>query len=639
MMEYDLSRIDYTLCGITYPDTLKILPSTGEKRQQKFAIGDKNGILQCLSIRDEEPCIHFKTLPGKPITCVHLALSSGMNTDKIFAASGNEVKGYTRKGKLFCAIETSVSETITSMCVIGNDIIICSGRSISYYKDLREMNSYMCEDRVLDVAAFTAPNSTRVRLLLLIANKGAIVVESGHLVTRMFVRSGPSRLAVPLTSRSTEICAYYGAADGSIGFLTYNEPDLKSQCLVDGHELGPVTCLGWFTNHLGSHLSVGRHDGSIQLYLINVDNVDDVPRLKFTYFCGEPVTSVNGGCIGGEEYELLVATFSGRIFGLRSRNLLESAGVNSIPADALVSRRAKLEHEVARLEKQTANERDKYQKSTRSLQSGVSVPPLLDVEYELTGTTKKGWLEARFISAVPLDMLFIYCSNQMEVHTDNVAVLNICPPQDEHSSDLLATVRCQSGTKRLWIRLRPLHEAVVTGSTKVLVYLLPAGAPRVARKLTFQFPVLPYYTQHEGGKLDEKRSWCELKVTGKFSVAEVTSWLSEALTGNLPRPSNNVYVARSHTLLRTVIICRYQRSLATFKTDDISAIAVFKDLITSCTTRKGFSVDISTDIPKDCCLSSLMNIKETIKSEYKIKQENCLRQAIRYTGEMVQRLV
>lgn len=34
-MDYDLGRIDYTLCGITYPDALKILPATEQKMQQK----------------------------------------------------------------------------------------------------------------------------------------------------------------------------------------------------------------------------------------------------------------------------------------------------------------------------------------------------------------------------------------------------------------------------------------------------------------------------------------------------------------------------------------------------------------------------------------------------------------------------
>lgn len=44
----------------------------------QFAIGDKNGVLQCISIKDEEPVVNFKTLPGKPITSLQLASSIGL---------------------------------------------------------------------------------------------------------------------------------------------------------------------------------------------------------------------------------------------------------------------------------------------------------------------------------------------------------------------------------------------------------------------------------------------------------------------------------------------------------------------------------------------------------------------------------
>lgn len=54
------------------------------------------------------------------------------------------------------------------------------------------------------------------------------------------------------------------------------------------------------------------------------------------------------------------------------------------------------------------------------------------------------------------------------------------------------------------------------------------------------------------------RSWCQVRVSGSFSVAEMTSWLTEALPGDLPRPSSNVVFARSHTLLKTILVCQYQ---------------------------------------------------------------------------------
>lgn len=58
---------------------------------------------------------------------------------------------------------------------------------------------------------------------------------------------------------------------------------LTSKCLMEGRGLGTVICMGWFFNNAGSHLAVGRHDGSIQLYIVDMENLTEKPRLKFTY--------------------------------------------------------------------------------------------------------------------------------------------------------------------------------------------------------------------------------------------------------------------------------------------------------------------------------------------------------------------
>ncbi|XP_028163089.1 Bardet-Biedl syndrome 7 protein homolog isoform X3 [Ostrinia furnacalis] len=635
-MDYDLSRVDYTICGITYPDTLKILPAPGPRTQQKFVIGDKNGVLQCLSIKDEEPIVQFKTLPGKPITSVQLASTYGTPSDKIFAASGNEVKGYTKKGKVFLTIETSVSETITSMiflfrCVVGGDLILCSGRTVTCYRDLRELHSYICEDRVLDIAAFAAPNSTRIRLLALVANKGAILLENGKLITHAAISSGPSRLAIPPSLHTSDIYAYYGAADGCIGLIVYEDSVLTNKCLMEGRGLGSVVCIGWFFGSGGTHLAVGRHDGSIQLYLIDMENFSEKPRLKFTYFCGEPVTSVTGGCIGtAEEPELIATTFSGRIFALRSRRQVSGASLNNLSLDALTARRSKLETEVARLEKQTANEREKYQRSTRSLQAGISAPPLLDIQCELSGATGDGWQEARITSAVPLDMLFIYCKRKLDMQTDSAAVLSVCSSQGKNQ-DLLATVRCQAGTRRLWVKIRLTLDPATraSDSVRVLIYALPAGAPRVARLIHLRLPILPYYSQHEHPELDnETRSWCQVRVSGSFSVAEITSWLNEALPGDLPRPSSNVVFARSHALLKTILVCQYQRGNAVFKSDNITTIAILRDMMSNCSVDKSIRVEISCDIPVDSCLKAFIRIQDYYEEEYKKYQDLALKKAL-----------
>ncbi|GBP63206.1 Bardet-Biedl syndrome 7 protein [Eumeta japonica] len=345
-MDYDLTRVDYLLCGVTYPDTLKTIPTSGLKTRQKFTIGDKNGILQCLSIKDEEPYVHFKTLPGKPL---QQGIDSFQFTDaqaeKIFAAAGNEIKGYTRKGKVFLTLETTLSETITSMFVLGGDLILGSGRTVTHYRELREMHSYTCDDRVLDLVAFLIPNGTRFRILVLTANKGIILLENGQILSRISIAGGPTRIILPPIQHNTY--TLYGAADGSLGIINQDGSELSFTCLMEGHDLGAVVCAGWWLSNVGTHLAIGRHDGSIQLYLIDLENLMGKPRLKFTYFCGEPVTSVCGGFVGTEEGELLVATFSGRVFTLRSQRSMPisagPAGVTVTPPDALAARRTKLD--------------------------------------------------------------------------------------------------------------------------------------------------------------------------------------------------------------------------------------------------------------------------------------------------------
>ncbi|XP_041973439.1 Bardet-Biedl syndrome 7 protein-like isoform X2 [Aricia agestis] len=516
------------------------------------------------------------------------------------------------------------------MCVLGSDLILCSGRTVTFYRDLREIYSYVCEDRVLDIAAFGTPNTNRVRLLVLIANKGAMILENGQQQKRTYVSSGPTRISTPPTLHTSELCAFYGAADGSIGLIFYEESQLKSTCLVEGRGLGSVMCIGWFISNVGTHLAVGRHDGSIQLYLLNNDNFHEKPQLKYTYFCGEPVTSVSGGCISSNEPEVLASTFSGRIFALRSRRFAPTSGMGNISQEALALRRSKLETEVARLEKQTANEREKYQRNTRSFSAGVSAPPLLDLQYELSGATQDSWQELKLISAVPLDVLFIYCMNKLDIQTDSAAVLSICPPQKK-AEDLLATIRCQAGTKRLWLRIRIqiLNNAVVTEGSKVFIYVLPAGVPRVARLIKLYLPILPHYFKHEVTEEENKRGpWCELRVTGSFSVAEMTSWLSELLPRELPRPTASVAFARSHSLLDTILICKYQRGEAVFKSDDISAICIIKDVISNNAVKKGKRVEICCDTPKLCCLNAFQRIQEKFVVEHKKKMEFELKKAL-----------
>lgn len=59
--------------------------------------------------------VAFKTLPGTPISKLQLGGLDGPSQEKIFVASGAEVRGYTKKGKQFLGFDTNLTESIQSM--------------------------------------------------------------------------------------------------------------------------------------------------------------------------------------------------------------------------------------------------------------------------------------------------------------------------------------------------------------------------------------------------------------------------------------------------------------------------------------------------------------------------------------------
>lgn len=72
--------------------------------------------------------IAFKTLPGAPISKLQLGGLDGPSQEKMFIASGAEVRGYTKKGKQFLGFDTNLTESIQSMYV--NPVLELRGLTI-----------------------------------------------------------------------------------------------------------------------------------------------------------------------------------------------------------------------------------------------------------------------------------------------------------------------------------------------------------------------------------------------------------------------------------------------------------------------------------------------------------------------------
>lgn len=164
-MELELNRVDYCLVGIALQNAIKLLPAKKAKEQQKFVVGDQEGVVQLLSAKRDEVNVHFKTVPGSKITSVQLGGSIGSVSDRVFVANENQIIGYNKKGKVFLTFDTNLTEPIKSLFVTGNDLIVCGNHVYTHYKDCKESGSYLCGDTIVDCNVL-CPNNVSYQLVI-----------------------------------------------------------------------------------------------------------------------------------------------------------------------------------------------------------------------------------------------------------------------------------------------------------------------------------------------------------------------------------------------------------------------------------------------------------------------------------------
>ncbi|XP_068907329.1 Bardet-Biedl syndrome 7 protein homolog isoform X1 [Tenebrio molitor] len=618
-MELELSRIDYTLVGITSTNCLKLLPPSVSKEPQKVAVADNDGILQIFSIKKEDIQLHFKTLPGPKISSLQLGGAIGSPTDKIFVAAENEVKGYTKKGKLFLTFDSGMTETVTSMFVLGNDLFLCGKHIYNHYRDCKDVGSYLCGDRIVDVIAFYA-DKTR-RLMSLIACEGRMIraLEHARVTLSMEVESAPTLLHI-LEEDSTKTILF-GTVDGRVGILDVEKYQSTTPVLVqisywfvsarqhgfdrwliDGSNASTISCLDAYdmTGNGTKNLIVGRQDGTIEAYIINVADKMDASILIYSHNCNESVSSLQCGVVGTQGFdEILVVTYTGRVFGLTTEAVDKNVGGDSTVGNYIFSQEtstkiSRLKGDIEDLQVKVGKEREKYQSSTQSFFEELSAIPLLSIKdsfvlsketatYILTMEVPTAIDNILLQSNVPVDLLDV---------EKNSAVVSYSDSDRTVGNFLLATYRCQINTNRLEIKIRTIE-----GQHGVLqAYVTPLVQPKCSRLQ--QYEIKPLSLHYRIYKFDESRIFNTLTIKGTFSLAEIHTWLSQCLpeVPEKPQISENTELYFESTLLGTILQGTYQKGEAFFKSDNVSTISILKEFLTKEATKKKIKIEISSSI-------------------------------------------
>ncbi|XP_060601022.1 Bardet-Biedl syndrome 7 protein homolog isoform X2 [Ruditapes philippinarum] len=597
MMEINLTRVDYTQVGVTSPKSLSLLPVSG--KTQKIAVADHKGVLQVFGLKKGEVQSVFKTQPGHKISRLELGGPVDGVRERIFVASGPEVKGYTKKGKNFLSFDTNMSESIESMYVEGSDLFCCGKFMYNHYRDCKDTNFFLSGDEVSDVICLPTNVVQDITPILACQDRVLRVLQENELLYEVEVPGPPVTMSLYGNDGGedgTEIL--FGTADGRVGLVHIgrDQPNHRWE-LPNDKRNGGVLCIDNYdiTADGVLDLILGRDDGLVEVY--SYDDSDE-PIHRHTHTCSESITSVQGGIVASGGYdEIVCSTYAGWILGLTTEIKQKKAGpgaaiLTAEGRDKIVGLRTDLEE----LQQKVMSEREKYQQTAQSNTAISAVPSFHindkfvlnreDASYTLSLELQMPIDNVLLQSDVPIDLLDV---------EKNSAVVSYSACHPEEGNFLLATYRCQANTTRLELKIRSIEGQYGT----IQAYVTPRVQPKTCK--VKQYQIKPLSLHQRTHVFDDNRPHNTLKLTGQFSQAEMHSWVCFCLP-ELPEktpPGDKVQFHFISTFLDTQLECLYSKGLATFRSDNISTISILKDVLTKEATKKKVRLDITYDVNED----------------------------------------
>ncbi|XP_073994440.1 BBSome complex member BBS7-like isoform X3 [Rhodnius prolixus] len=638
-MLLELTRVDYTLIGLTQPRCMKLLPNAGLKSIQKVAAGGIDGVLQVFSFKKGEIQMIFKTLPSEKISSLELGGPLGGLQDKIFVSTKNEVRGYTKKGKVFLGFDTNLTESINSMHVSGSDLLVAGTHVYNHFKDCNDMNSYLSSDTINDVIALSVDKTGRLTAILACEDRMLRVIDKSTLSFSAPLSSPPTTIALLNNDGGdTGDKVVYATQDGQLGLIHVTRSKYNWKWIIPNNKgREGARTLAWhdITKDGTQNLIVGRDDGSIQIYGEPLERISDMDPLieRYNFVCNESITSVQGGCVGNAAFDEVIATsYTGWLFGLTTEVLEKQVSLDTSnsnvkiklsPEDKLKIDR--LKNEIEGIERTVVKERARYQLATQEDSVGISVIPYLNISDKMTLIKDESLFQLTIEMETAIDNILLQSDVPIKLLDveKNSAVVSLSGCEPNSGNKVVATYRCQVNTTKVSLIIE-----LGTESGTLVVYVTPHAQPKACHVRTYILKHLGHYFRTHN--FDNARSISTLILKGSFSMAEIHNWIAKCLP-EVPEKipiSDTVTYHYMSSFIETILFCTYTRGEAVFKSDNITTISSLKDCLTRQATMKKIHLDISFDfilnLFNDWCRFKNINRKlNLIKLKEKLSDRLC----------------
>uniref|UniRef100_H2Y5K3 Bardet-Biedl syndrome 7 protein homolog n=1 Tax=Ciona savignyi TaxID=51511 RepID=H2Y5K3_CIOSA len=592
--------------AVTDKKCMTILPNNDKRRvTQKVVVGDKNGVLQCFGIKKRDVNSIFKLLPGPPISSIQLGGALGTPQDKIFVASGSDIRGYSRKGKKFLDFNSNLTEAVANLWISGSDLIVGGQYVFNHFSDCVDQGYYLASDKINDIMCFPVNRKEGDGLTTVLACNDHVL------------RGCELKYEAEVSGAPQSITGYKG--DGGERWereMVYRDrgwktrPRLTQRQPIYNWEIpnesnyGGVSCLSHYdiTGDGVPELIVGRDDGRVEI--LSYDAADE-PTLRFSHNFNESVTAVQGGVVGSLGFEeVVVSTYSGWVTGLTTEHLqkkvVEGIKIKIIFSFLLFN----VKSEVELLQQQVENERTKHMQRTSKAVAANSnemthaptfhvndrfVLSPSDSSYKLSIEVQTAIDHIVLQSDVPIDLLDVESTSAVVSYTKNPPNPDGTPNADNF---LLATYRCQANTTRLEVTVRSIEGQY----GHLQAYIVPRLQPKTC--VLRRYPIKPLSLHQRVHDIDESRAMSSLKLIGQFSLPEVHSWFVKCLP-DLPDRTPTGDTATLHfrnIFLETQLVCTYRKGEAQVFSDNISTISILKDYLSREATLKKIALNIQYEV-------------------------------------------
>uniref|UniRef100_A0A5K4F8K6 Bardet-Biedl syndrome 7-like protein n=1 Tax=Schistosoma mansoni TaxID=6183 RepID=A0A5K4F8K6_SCHMA len=608
-MSFNLHQSHYTSIKTTSRNSAKILlPSKSYSNKHckcKLIVADTMGDVH--SFQYVNGLKHTKFTVESPITCIDIGTYQNNEKQRIIVCHNFNISGFTPKGKQIFEHHSNIQGHVDSIFIQSTNIYYTVGCMYQQLTNFKDTEFLLLPDIITSIY-------NGVLLCELEISSSPVCINRAH-------KSYPSNYLM------------YGTSEGYFSLFQVTSENVtriwEASSKFGTNEilsLEHYDMLNYVDNNSNSNddddnentediLIVAFTNGRIELYKYDQYKY---PLLMYETNVNYHLTSVIAGRFSNVNYpELLCITYTGLIFGLTTQPIRKEISLDQPDPMELqfMSKMDKLNEEISNLENQLQLmklKQDQIEKQQIHL-----IPLELIYKFYLN---KQLFIYCLNIETqLPIDHILIQSDCQIDLFNieENTAVNSLSECKKGDGNALLTTYRCQVNTTRFDIQFRTVegHYGYVSVYVVPKINLSTMVACKCIKLLIH--PLSLHCLTHHIEDEPLKRHWNSLQLTGNFSLTEMHNWLSMCLPETPERPTliksgtsqakNNdnqnieefAQLFYKSIYLKSQLKCIYAKGYANLQSDNLTTIAILKDVLTKEATRKKIQLTINLDIQMD----------------------------------------